>query len=148
MLKALREGETLVVVKLDRLARTMKHLIELKEAIQEKGAALCVLDGGVDIGTPVGRLTFHIIEGLTDFKLALIRERMQAGLRAVRERGRRGGRKKKLEGKALDLAQAQWGNLEFSFLDFSVEDVAAQMKVSRRTLFCEIGARPIPAPSL
>lgn len=142
VLKALREGDTLVVVKLDRLARSMKHLIELGEAIQGKAAALRVLDAGIDTGTPVGRLTFHIIGALAEFELALIRERTQAGLRAARERGRRGGRKKKLEGKTLDLARALWSNPEFT-----VEDIAEQMKVSRRTLFRELGARPVEAPS-
>ncbi|RJF84562.1 recombinase family protein [Azospirillum cavernae] len=138
VLKALRDGDTLVVVKLDRLARSMKHLIELGEAIQGKGAALRVLDAGIDTGTPVGRLTFHIIGTLAEFELALIRERTQAGLRAARERGRRGGRKKKLEGKTLDLARTLWNSPEFA-----AEDIAKQMKVSRRTLFRELGVRTV-----
>lgn len=143
VLKALREGDTLVVVKLDRLARSLKHLIALGEVIQAKGAALRVLDAGIDTGTPVGRFTFNIIGAVAAFELDLIRERTQAGLRAARERGRRGGRKKKLDGKTLDLARALWSNPEFS-----VADIAAQMKVSRRTLFRELGARPTPSPSL
>lgn len=140
-LKALREGDTLVVVKLDRLARSVKHLIELGETIQGKGAALRVLDAGIDTGTPVGRLTFHIIGALAEFELALIRERTQAGLRAARERGRRGGRKKKLEGAPLKLAQALWADLSIP-----ITDIAGQLKVSRRTLFRELGPRPVPEP--
>jgi len=137
-MKALREGDTLVVVKLDRLARSMKHLIELGEVIQGKGAALRVLDAGIDTGTPVGRLTFHIVGALAEFELALIRERTQAGLRAARERGRRGGRKKKLDGARLALARTLWADL-----NLPVAHIAEQMKVSRRTLFRELGPRPV-----
>ncbi|WP_455175189.1 helix-turn-helix domain-containing protein [Azospirillum largimobile] len=71
-----------------------------------------------------------------------MRKCTQAGLRAARERGRCGGRKKKPEGKTLDLVRALWSNPEFT-----VEDIAEQVKVSRRTLFRELGARPIQAPS-
>lgn len=140
-LKALREGDTLVVVKLDRLARSVKHLIELGETIQGKSAALRVLDAGIDTGTPVGRLTFHIVGALAEFELALISERTQAGLRAARERGRRGGRKRKLEGAPLKLAQALWADLSIP-----ITDIAGQLKVSRRTLFRELGPRPVPKP--
>jgi DNA invertase Pin-like site-specific DNA recombinase len=140
VLKSLREGDTLVVVKLDRLARSLKDLIRLGEVIEGKGAALRVLDAGIDTGTPVGRLTFHIIGALAEFELALIRERTQTGLRAAREKGRRGGRKKALEGKTLDLARVLWANPAFA-----VADIAAQIKVSRRTLFRELGARPVPS---
>jgi DNA invertase Pin-like site-specific DNA recombinase len=142
VLKALREGDTLVVVKLDRSARSMKHLIELGELIQSKGAALRVLDAGIDTSTPVGWLTFHIIGALAEFELALIRERTQVGLRAARERGRHGGRKK-LEGTILIMARTLWSNPEFT-----VEEIAKQVKVSKRTLFRELGARPIAAPIL
>lgn len=142
VLKALWGGDTLVVVKLDRLDRSMKRLIELRKTIQAKGTAPRVLDAGIDTRTPVGRFTFHVIGALAEFDLTLIRARTQAGLRAARERGRRGGRKKNLEGKTLDLARALCGNPEFS-----IEDIAAQMNVSRRTLFRELGARPTPTPS-
>lgn len=79
---------------------------------------------------------------VAEMELNLIRERTQAGLRAARERGRRGGRKKKLEGARLELARTLWANLSIS-----VEQIAEQMKVSRRTLFRDLGPRPASPPA-
>lgn len=78
VLKALWGGDTLVVVKLDRLDRPIKRLIELRKAIQAKEAVLRVLDAGIGMGTPVGRFTFHVVGALAEFELTLIRARRLA----------------------------------------------------------------------
>lgn len=138
--RALQPGNVLVVVKLDRLARSVAHLVELGQALERRRVALRVLNLGIDTGTPVGRLMFTIVAGIAEFELDLIRERTRAGLAAARARGRPGGRKPALTGVRLDTARTLWANPSIS-----VEDIAAQYKVSRRTLFRVLGPRHIPS---
>ena len=91
----LRKGDVLVVVKLDRLGRTLKHLIATIEDLDERGVGFKSLDDGIDTTTSTGKLLFHIIGAIAEFERELIRERTQAGLAAARARGRKGGRKVK-----------------------------------------------------
>lgn len=91
-LNFLRSGDTLVVWKLDRLGRTMKHLIETVNMLKEKGIGFKSLTENIDTTTPGGKLVFHIFGSLAEFERDLIRERTQAGLQAARARGRKGGR--------------------------------------------------------
>ncbi|WP_457572829.1 recombinase family protein [Desulfolithobacter sp.] len=95
-LEQLRPGDTLVVWRLDRLGRSLKHLIEVVEDLQEKSVAFCSLTEGMDTSTPGGKMIFHIFGALGEFERDLIRERTNAGLQAARARGRVGGRKNKL----------------------------------------------------
>lgn len=91
---ALQTGDTLMVWRLDRLGRSMPHLVELITLLQQKGVhfkSLC--DGAIDTTTASGELIFHIFAALSQFERALIRERTRAGLEAARARGRQGGRK-------------------------------------------------------
>lgn len=138
-LRALQPGNVLVVAKLDRLARSVAHLVELGQELERRRVALRVLNLGIDTGTPVGRLMFTIVAGIAEFELDLIRERTRAGLAAARARGRPGGRKPALTGVRLDTARTLWADPAIS-----VEDIAAQYKVSRRTLFRVLGPRYVP----
>ena len=98
-LKALQPGNTLVVWRLDRLARSLKHLIEIGEDFQARSIALQVLEGPgaqLDPSTSEGRLLFNLLGSFAEFERELIRERVRAGLVAARERGHKGGRKPKL----------------------------------------------------
>src|SRR5688500_3459358 len=88
----MRKGDTLVVWKLDRLARSMKQLIETIESFQERGIGLKSLQDPIDTSSPSGKLVFHIFAALAEFERGVIRERTTAGLRAARERGLVGGR--------------------------------------------------------
>lgn len=88
----LRQGDTLVVWKLDRLGRSLRHLIETVARLEERGIGFRCLTEGIDTTTPAGRLTFHIFGALAEFEGQLIRERTLAGLEAARARDRRGGR--------------------------------------------------------
>ena len=88
----LREGDTLVVWKLDRLGRSLKHLIESVQALDSRGVGFRSLQDNIDTTTPGGKLLFHILGSLAEFERDLIRERTNAGLVAARARGRKGGR--------------------------------------------------------
>jgi DNA invertase Pin-like site-specific DNA recombinase len=126
----LRSGDTLVVWKLDRLARSMRQLIETLEEVQARGIELRSLTESIDTATPGGRLVFHIFSALAEFERAIIRERTSAGLQAARTRGKTGGRPKKFGPKELAAAKAMLGDPEIR-----VEDVAAHLKVSPATLY-------------
>jgi DNA invertase Pin-like site-specific DNA recombinase len=91
-LTRLREGDTLVVWKLDRLGRSLQHLIESVQALESRGVGFKSLQDNIDTTTPGGKLLFHILGSLAEFERDLIRERTNAGLAAARARGRKGGR--------------------------------------------------------
>jgi DNA invertase Pin-like site-specific DNA recombinase len=99
-----RSGDALVVVALDRLARSLKELITLVSTIEEKGVELVSLRESLDTTTPGGKLLFHVFGAVAEFERDLIRERTMAGLEAARARGRNGGRPKKLDEKKLAFA--------------------------------------------
>jgi DNA invertase Pin-like site-specific DNA recombinase len=87
-----RKGDTLVVWKLDRMGRSMSHLIEMIQKLEKKGVAFQSLTEKIDTTTAGGRLIFHLFGALAEFERDLIRERVQAGLKSARARGRKGGR--------------------------------------------------------
>src|SRR5262249_49047447 len=91
-LSFMREGDVLVVWKLDRLARSMRQLIETVEGLAERGIGFRSLTEAIDTTTPGGRLVFYIFGALAEFERSIIRERTMAGLKAAADRGRRGGR--------------------------------------------------------
>ncbi len=126
----LRSGDTMVVWKLDRLARSMRQLIETVEDLQGRGIELRSLTESIDTSTAGGRLVFHLFGALAEFERAVIRERTNAGLQAARERGRTGGRPKAFGPKELAAAKAMLADPEIR-----VEDVAARLKVSVATLY-------------
>ena len=92
-----REVEAVVVVKLDRLARSVGHLVDLSREFEALGVGLVVLDQGIDTTTPAGRLVFHVFSAIAEFERELIRERVLAGLRSAKRRGVRLGRPSKLD---------------------------------------------------
>jgi DNA invertase Pin-like site-specific DNA recombinase len=100
----LREGDVLVVWRLDRLGRTLKHLIELMAELEGQGIGFHSVTEAIDTTTPGGRLVFHIFAALAEFERNLIRERTKAGLEAARARGKFGGRKRKVSVKQRELA--------------------------------------------
>ncbi|EPX75637.1 recombinase family protein [Salipiger mucosus] len=126
----MREGDTLVVWKLDRLARSMKQLIETVEGLDARGIGFRSITEAIDSTTPGGKLVFHIFGALAEFERSIIRERTSAGLEAARSRGRTGGRPPKLTESDLRAARAmlQDGSI-------TVTDVAKQLRVSPATLY-------------
>jgi len=92
LMEALRQGDTLVVWRLDRLGRSLKHLIETVEQLEAIGVGFQSVTEAIDTTTSGGKLVFHIFAALAEFERTLIRERTRAGLKAARARGRQGGR--------------------------------------------------------
>lgn len=131
--KALRPGDTLVVWKLDRLGRDLRHLVTLVDDLTKRGVGLKVLAGegaSIDTGTANGRLIFGIFAALAEFERELIAERTRAGLAAARARGRHGGRPYKMTPAKLRLAQAAMGKPETV-----VADLCAELGIARQTLY-------------
>lgn len=104
LLEHLREGDLIVIWKLDRLGRSLRDLVNLVTDIQAKGAGLKSLNDSIDTTTPQGKLTFHLFAALAEFEREIIRERTKAGLESARARGRVGGRPKGLTKDAGDKA--------------------------------------------
>jgi DNA invertase Pin-like site-specific DNA recombinase len=129
-LEYIREGDTLVVWKLDRLARSLKQLIETVESLETRKIGFRSLTENIDTTTPGGRLTFHLFAALAEFERSIIKERTTAGLAAARARGRKGGRPPSLNAKDLTAAKALLGDPEIT-----VEEVAKRLKVSPATLY-------------
>lgn len=132
----LRAGDTLVVWKLDRLARSLKKLIATAEAMEREGIGLVSLTESIDTTTPGGMLTFHVFGAIAQFERALIRERTTAGLVEARRQGRKGGRPPAMC--ASDVAAARAMMSEGSL---PVRDIAKRMGVSVATLYRHIGKR-------
>lgn len=129
VLAYLREGDSLVVWKLDRLGRSLQHLISTVTALGDRGVAFQSLTDGVDTSTPNGRLVFHIFGALAQFERDLIRERTGAGLAAALARGRKGGRRVVVT--AEKLARAKLLIAE----GFNVREAAARIKVGKSALY-------------
>lgn len=132
-LKALRRGDTLVVWKLDRLGRDLRHLVNLVDDLTQRHIGLKVLAGegaSIDTSTANGRLVFGIFAALAEFERALIVERTKAGLAAARARGRNGGAPFKMTPAKLRLAQAAMGKPETK-----VADLCAELGITRQTLY-------------
>src|ERR671920_273625 len=99
----LRSGDTLVVWRLDRLGRSLRHLIDTVTELQEKGIGFKSLQESIDTTTSGGKLVFHIFGALAEFEREIIRERTNAGLQSARARGKRGGRPKALTDKQVAM---------------------------------------------
>lgn len=130
-----RSGDTLVVWKLDRLARSLRQLIDTVAMLEERGIGLRSLTEAIDTTTAGGRLVFHIFGSLAEFERGVIRERTKAGLSAARARGRVGGRPVKLTGDDLKAAKALLGDPTIT-----VADVAKRLGVSPATLYRHLPA--------
>jgi DNA invertase Pin-like site-specific DNA recombinase len=104
-LSHLRSGDTLVVWRLDRLGRSLRHLIDTITDLQKQGVGFKSLTESIDTTTSGGRLVFNIFGSLAEFEREIIKERTNAGLQAARSRGRNGGRPKKLTAKQVQMLQ-------------------------------------------
>ncbi|CAH8188775.1 recombinase family protein [Vibrio vulnificus] len=129
MLDAVREGDVVVVQRLDRLGRSLKDLIELLDNFHQRGIHFMSLSENIDTTTATGELAFHMIGAIAQFERRLISERTKVGLEAARARGRKGGRKPKLDSADIKKAKAM-------LLDPEVtkSEVAQHFGVSRPTL--------------
>jgi DNA invertase Pin-like site-specific DNA recombinase len=134
-LKALRSGDTLLVWKLDRLGRDLRHLVNTVDDLSRRRIGFRVLSGQTPIDTSCaqGKLMFGIFASLAEFERELIRERTIAGLQSARARGRVGGRKATMTPAKIRLAQAAMGKPETV-----VADLCRELQVSRQTLYRHI----------
>ena len=126
----MREGDTLVVWRLDRLARSIRQLIETVEDLDGRGVGFRSLTEAIDTTTSGGRLVFHIFGALAEFERHLLVERTRAGLEAARTRGRVGGRPAALDDSAIAVAGALLRDP-----DIPIREVARRVGVSRATLY-------------
>lgn len=129
-LKALREGDTLTVWRLDRLGRNLADLVRIVNDLEAQGVGFASLTESIDTTTPAGKLVFHVFAALAEFERNLIRERTQAGLNAARARGKSGGRPSKLTGKNLTMAKTLMADKAND-----VGEIAKRFGVSRATLY-------------
>jgi len=131
-----RDGDALVVWKLDRIGRSLPHVVGLVGDLQKRGVGLNVLTGDVDTTTATGRLVFGIFATLAEFERDLIQERTMAGLAAARARGRAGGRPRVMTKQKLKAAMALMADR-----DNAARDVAKQLGVSVSTLYAYVDAK-------
>lgn len=129
-LKALREGDMLVVWRPDRIGRNLNDLIRIVGELDDRGVKLRSVKESIDTSGPVGKLVFHLFGALAEFERELIRERTLAGLAAARARGRKGGRPTLLDTKQQRAALAMMNNREMS-----VAGISRHFHVSRSTLY-------------
>jgi DNA invertase Pin-like site-specific DNA recombinase len=129
VLDHLREGDTLVVWKLDRLSRSLKDVLHILERVSEAGAGFRSLTEAIDTTTPAGRMMMQMVGSFAEFERAMIRERTSAGLAAARAEGRIGGRRKKLDpGKRREIAESVLNGRK------SAADMARLYNVSQPTV--------------
>jgi DNA invertase Pin-like site-specific DNA recombinase len=129
-LSHLRPGDTLVVWRLDRLGRSLRHLIDTVTALQEREIGFKSLQESIDTTTSGGKLVFHIFGALAEFEREIIRERTQAGLQAARARGKLGGRPKALSEKQVQMLM----NLAAD-PDTSIDEICKTLGISRMTFY-------------
>jgi DNA invertase Pin-like site-specific DNA recombinase len=131
-LASLKEGDTLLVWRLDRLGRSMRHLIDLVEELRERKVGFKSLgDGAIDTTTASGELVFNVFASLAQFERRLIQERTKAGLTAARARGRLGGRKPI----AVTDPRVQTAQKMYADKTMPVGDICQSLQISRATLY-------------
>ena len=138
-LKSLRKGDTLIVWKLDRLGRNLRHLVNTVHELSDKGISFKVLTGQgaqIDTTTSQGKLVFGIFAALAEFERDLISERTKAGLNSARARGRKGGRPFKMTTAKLRLAMAAMGQSETV-----VSNLCQELEITRQTLYRHISPK-------
>lgn len=133
-LSYLREGDVLVVWRLDRLGRSLKHLITVVSDLEDRDVGFRSLTESIDTTTSAGKLIFHVFAALAEFERDLIRERTKSGLEAARARGRKGGRKPSLSPKKIEVARKMYADG-----DSTVAEIARVLGVSRATIYRHLG---------
>jgi DNA invertase Pin-like site-specific DNA recombinase len=129
MLEQLRPGDTLVVWRLDRLGRSLKHLLTLVEELEARGVGFRSLTESIDTTTAGGRLVLSVFGAMAEFERSLIRERTKAGLEAARSRGRQGGRPTVMTEAKTKMARELWASG-----NYTAQAIADELGVSRRTI--------------
>jgi len=140
-LDVVRAGDALVVWKLDRIGRSLAHVVELVGTLQKREVGLKVLTGGIDTTSATGRLVFGIFATLSEFERDLIHERTMAGLAAARARGRTGGRPRLMTRTKLRTAMAAMADQANV-----AADVAEQLGISTSTLYAYVDGQGRPKP--
>lgn len=151
LLDQLRPGDTLVVWRLDRLGRSIRHLIDQLHGLAERGIGFRSLQETIDTTSPGGRLVFHVFAALAEFERDLIKERTNAGLAAARARGRTGGRPSRLSADQVRTARRLYEQQ-----DMTVAQIGDVLGVSRTTIYRAIARhtepvtarRPKPSPTM
>jgi DNA invertase Pin-like site-specific DNA recombinase len=129
----LRDGDVLVVWRLDRLGRSLKHLIEVMSELEKQKIGFQSLQESIDTTTPGGKLIFHMFGALAEFERNLVSERTKAGLEAARARGRRGGRPKKLDAQQRELAIDLYKQKKHG-----IDEICRLLGISKPTLYAYI----------
>ncbi len=140
VLEQLRPGDTLVVWRLDRLGRSLRHLIDVVTALDERGVGFRSLRESIDTTTAGGRLVFHLFGALAQFEREIIRDRTVAGLTAARARGRVGGRPSKLSAEQRRQARKMYDERELT-----VEQIGEVLGVSRTSIYRALNPTATPA---
>ena len=125
-----REGDVIVVWKLDRLGRSLKHLIETVTSLKKRGIGFRCLTQNLDTTTSSGMLIFHVFGAMAEFERSLIQERTSAGLKAARARGRNGGRPRALDEKKIGIANSLYADGKTS-----VAEICDTLQISRATFY-------------
>jgi len=126
----LREGDTLVITRLSRAMRSLRHLLELSATLQERGVGLVVLKQDIRTDTPSGRLVFHIFAAIDEFQRELIVEGTSEGLAAARARGRQGGRPPKLTPRQVAVIRDMYDSKKHT-----IKEIAETFGVSHMTVY-------------
>lgn len=130
MIDSLRAGDVLTVWKLDRIGRSLKHLLQIADDLQEKGIHLHIITQGIDTSSPAGKMLFSIMGSIAEYEKTLIQERVQAGLQAARLRNRVGGRPNSLNSEQKKQIVAMYQSKSSS-----VSAIAKTFGVSRPTIY-------------
>jgi DNA invertase Pin-like site-specific DNA recombinase len=134
VLALLQPGDTLVITRLSRMARSLRNLLNLTEQLDERGVSLRVLKQDIDTSTPTGRLVFHILAAIDQFQRELIVENTEEGLASAKARGRTPGRKPGLDKRKVAIARQLADSGE------TVAEIARVLKVSRATVYRHLDA--------
>lgn len=133
LIERLREGDVVIVWKLDRLGRSLRELVLLIDKFQQIGVEFQSLEDHIDTTSPTGKLTFHIFAAMAEFERDLISQRTKAGLAAARSRGRKGGRPKGLSKKAQD--KARLAESLYKEKERSISEICDHLDISKPTLY-------------
>lgn len=133
----LRPGDVLVVWRLDRLGRSLKHLIEVVNDLEEKNIGFCSLKESIDTTSSTGRLIFHLFGSLAQFEREIIKERCLAGMEAAKAKGKQGGRPMKMSKEQVTIAKALLNEEKYS-----IKEVCSKLGVGRTTLYRHLNVYP------
>lgn len=131
----LRRGDVLMAMRLDRIGRSVRNLLDVATELDERGVDLVLTEQGIDTRTAMGRMLFTILAAVSEFELSLIRERTRDGLAATTARGRQGGRKPKLSAGQVEAIRAR----RAAQPDVSIAQIGKDFGVSRQTVYRALG---------